>query len=766
MTTKLISLSMVLVFTASSASCSSKKREYRTIKDTDTWYECSSFDVSALYDPAEYEYCYFETVGATEDTVYIKTEAVKHFDGDYRNMTDEDYVKLYEQSILELSYEGDLLGKTEFDPIVEEGIYKALQKAWLFDGKLNILEQVFDTKLSINAYYLNGQALALPDVLNYYDKPVFIDDIYTSDGYTLYKLYINSWSETFVIVKPDGNYFEIYLSEYINGFVDGTGYFIPADDGKVMLPVYLETGENIFISIDPTTGEIEELKGLYGTSDYWLEYASGKTVARNYDGFSFVDKTTGELTPICDYIDIDALVCDVGEAQMLYISDDGSEMVLGYESYERYSSSSGYKIMHLTRAASNPNAGKTELTISTNDQFMPERSDFYALQQFNSSNDSFFLKYVLPVDDNGKYKEVDADIYLTYDPSMEPSDKNKFIDLAPYLGLNNGSYNDTYFGNAIDAARSGDALYRVPLDISASGIITASSNVPQGQNGFTFDSYVSFVDDVCNGTDPMSRTSGYMMGKAEYFTKLFMNMSELFIYDGKAHLDGEEFRELMLFVDEYGSDDPKTENEVYQTVLEEHNEAVQNAIDEIENRDASLNGRTGAVYGNLSSFYDYIDCYTRYGEGLGIYGLPSFDGRGPCTLSHEFVSVSSESSYPEACTEFVKLLLSYDIQKTMYGNPINRAAMRSLAEEQLKLFNDEIDLETKYGIYNARKVPQESVDSYMEILSSSYAGMNAGGAIENILKEESSSYFAGEKSLDDVINVMQKRIQTVLDETK
>ena len=92
--------------------------------------------------------------------------------------------------------------------------------------------------------------------------------------------------------------------------------------------------------------------------------------------------------------------------------------------------------------------------------------------------------------------------------------------------------------------------------------------------------------------------------------------------------------------------------------------------------------------------------------------------------------------------------------------------MRSLAEEQLKLFNDEIDLETKYGIYNARKVPQESVDSYMEILSSSYAGMNAGGAIENILKEESSSYFAGEKSLDDVINVMQKRIQTVLDETK
>ena len=131
---------MVLVFTASSASCSAKKREYRTIKDTDKWYECSSFDVSDLYDPAEYESCYFETVGATEDSVYIKAEAIKHIEGNYREMTDEDYIKYYEQSILELSYEGDLLEKTDFDPIMEEGIYKALQKAWLFDGKLNIRE--------------------------------------------------------------------------------------------------------------------------------------------------------------------------------------------------------------------------------------------------------------------------------------------------------------------------------------------------------------------------------------------------------------------------------------------------------------------------------------------------------------------------------------------------------------------------------------------------------------------------------------------------
>ena len=61
-------------------------------------------------------------------------------------------------------------------------------------------------------------------------------------------------------------------------------------------------------------------------------------------------------------------------------------------------------------------------------------------------------------------------------------------------------------------------------------------------------------------------------------------------------------------------------------------------------------------------------------------------------------------------------------------------------------------------------VPEDSVDKYIELLSSSYGGTNLGQAIEEIIKEEASAYFSGSKSLDDVIPVMQRRIQTVLDE--
>ena len=82
-TIKAISLTLVLAIAASVSSCTSSKRTYDVIKETDIWYECSSFEVSDLYPAEEYEYYYFETVGADDGAVYIKVEAIKSFEGNY-----------------------------------------------------------------------------------------------------------------------------------------------------------------------------------------------------------------------------------------------------------------------------------------------------------------------------------------------------------------------------------------------------------------------------------------------------------------------------------------------------------------------------------------------------------------------------------------------------------------------------------------------------------------------------------------------------------
>jgi ABC-type glycerol-3-phosphate transport system substrate-binding protein len=182
---------------------------------------------------------------------------------------------------------------------------------------------------------------------------------------------------------------------------------------------------------------------------------------------------------------------------------------------------------------------------------------------------------------------------------------------------------------------------------------------------------------------------------------------------------------------------------------------------------AGVDGKIGAVYGNFYSFENYLDRYKIFGGTLGVYGLPSYDGRGPQTVSREFVCVTSDTKYPEACAEFVKVLLSYDVQCYKESNPINRSSMRYVSEQKLKAYNKSIEIESKYDkSVEKTKLTNDIIDKYEEVLSSSYGGMSEGSAIESILMEESSSYFNGQKSMDDVITVMQKRLQTVLDEAK
>ena len=88
--------------------------------------------------------------------------------------------------------------------------------------------------------------------------------------------------------------------------------------------------------------------------------------------------------------------------------------------------------------------------------------------------------------------------------------------------------------------------------------------------------------------------------------------------------------------------------------------------------------------------------------------------------------------------------------------------MTDLAETKLRNYNAYVEEQNSPEL---RLIPHEAIDKYIAILSSSYGGMNVGSDIETIVLEESSAYFSGSRALDDVIPVMEKRIQTVLDET-
>ena len=697
-----------------------------------------------------------------------------HTKNGFYTKADEQLADLYEESILRFSYDGELLEKTNAFRY-ENGKFRSIQKAWISDGQLNTLEQTMERNGKSKGYLLNGKEITIPQYGWHESEDTYISDLYTTNGYTVIHTYDPEWDHHSIVVqKPDGSEYEADFYDLFQYVIEDYLDMLPGENGKVIIPVFV-VNDLLYVLLDLATGETSELKGLYGSEEtYQLEYCNGKTIMRDFYGLNYVDAETGKISNIFKYDNVDESFYDIIDTETLYISDDGSEIILGgytYDNSSMYASLDGYKIMHLKRADKNPNAGKTIITMSLGKDSYPEYSDLYAAKIYNRQNNPCFVKFVIPYDDMGQYQDVNPDILLICNPVIDPADSSRYLDLAPYLNLNDPSYKNDYFWNAIDASRAGDSLYLMPLDISASGVITSSSNVPDGKKGFTFEEYKKFLKDVCNGNDPISKTPGYLMSKPQYFTTLFMNMSDVYIKDGKVDLKGEDFRSLMLFVEEYGSDEATKNSSLGFGYIEEHNRAVTEVEAEIDGalsgETAEIEGKLGAVYGNFYSFENYIDRYKLFGSSLNVYGLPSYDGRGPQTVSSEFVCIADDTKFPEACAEFVKVLLSYDVQCHKESNPINRKAMRYVAEQKLKAYNESIEIESKYdkSVKKAALSP-DIIDKYEEILSSSYGGMSEGSAIEQILMEESSAYFNGQKSMDDVITVMQKRLQTVIDESK
>ncbi len=139
------------------------------------------------------------------------------------------------------------------------------------------------------------------------------------------------------------------------------------------------------------------------------------------------------------------------------------------------------------------------------------------------------------------------------------------------------------------------------------------------------------------------------------------------------------------------------------------------------------------------------------------------------------VAVSANALNKEACIEFVRMMLTDEIQKEFVLNDnfvLNREALRYGLNEAIKYFNSEEGQNNIYEYSLGRyvrvdfKFTDEDINNIENIILSCSKADSVDAAINMIIIEEMPAYFAGQKKLDQVIPVLQNRIQKVLDERK
>ena len=715
--TSLLIAETVLAF----AGCGAKvKRENVVIKETDTWYSCNVIDVAGKSSALDYEHFTFFTPMVIDDLIVATYNA-------YNDMyTDEPH-----DPILIFDSEGNLLKEFEITDelplssklgVVKDGDAMALyyqSSGKLYKADINRSTWTLENSLEID---IGGETVHFMNCMS-------------SGGY-VFAIGVRNSKNILYVFKGGTVIFEKEINvEYpvLHG--------VASKDGGFQLVNY-----NSLFFFDPVKLELRADGMTFDSAGFQNEVVG-------YDGRCYVKKADGIYVgdePYVMYSDTDCNVYKFMLSDLLAVTEDSIVLNLNVMDY----GTDTPVVMYLQKKSTNPNAGKTVIRAKSFGNSIDTMTG-EAIRKFNRENADYFIKYasvsqyMITDEEFAEKYEKDfkkeiisseaADIYFGADSLWWFQNEDYFIDLNKELQLDS----ETYYTKITGSASRDGKLFYMPLSFTANGLWTDSSNVDKGSKGFTYDQYVEFVSTVGNGHDAISEFNS----RSEYFFLCFSMMNDTWFKDGKVNIANVEFETMCDYFINNVSEYPLiTEGQIM----------------------------TGDF--RYETAYRYSDtdpslcCHIlgKYKDPV-LLGLPTYDGRGPSAVITNSIAVSAVSELKDGCIEFIKLLLSKDIQELCSYNPINRTALPGVLDRYMDHFIYEYKMAgftseseaAKYDYY----LPTDSMkDSYIANMENVEVVSASDPSIRAIVSEELSEAYSGQKDIKAIEKSLEKRLKTLYSE--
>ena len=781
------------------ASCSKKNggsssHSGRKITSDTPWYDANEIAFDPGYDKAkDTDYIYSSFAGSDEKYIAIMTQ------GNYKipSNIDWDTYDYRDYSISTISLidreTRQTVNKINLNSIAGDGD-NYVDNAVYDNGIIRAVASCFDSN-SFEVTYkefdvdpLTGNVLDVHDMEN----GGFISRIVKIAGYsiTIKSVQKNNMSNFVLdITSSDGSVKTVEVNEGNKEIfmvsvlpVEGTNVLIFADN---------ESGISFF-EMDLKTCELKKVdeKEYEWIKTIYLYQAvvgsDGNVYSMSPAGISKIDFKQKSIEEIFNFSWCAANRKTISNFELAEIGDD-SFILFGAEYHNQpysdiynYNNDMEFTLIEFNKADKNPNTGKTILELysnlgytedvisdaimefnRTNDKYYIEVTDRYAsdviysYQNLNSDDelDAVELNYMSEMSNRLAMDIINGeapDMFLDISYCGQLNSSTYLADLTPYVkDLDSGKY----FTNIIDNAKVDGKLFNLPVCFSVTGIQTDAEYAGSSGVGFTTDEYVQFVKNTLNGKDVLTE------GQAHYFSTLFSAMNDKFITNGKADFSAPEFAVLAEYV--------KENVQEKSTAWDEEGGNSPLVIDPSEIKETGP-----AIYDTCSGFYSYFSSINTLNGSSAILGLPSADGRGPAVNPYTSIAVSAQAYSIEACAEFVKLLISDEVQQDMslHGSfTLNREIFKENGYKAVAYYNAH-GVGNQYGYYGDNthkskiKFTNEKIDELENTILNCSKTISNDAAINLILVEEMPAYFTGQKELDDVVKIAQDRVQKILDE--
>ena len=598
-----------------------------------------------------------------------------------------------------------------------------------------------------------------------------ISDSFTIGGYEWYLdrdgcfYLVNSSDDDNLLRKLDSQGKELFRVDRTDSFQWQIQDICENPDRQVYLMLY---GANGFAlaELDSGTGKVAVLNeievdpaGQFGASSYLGAGMNGPAVCRDLD-MREADIETGKLTDVLLFSGTSYSVWGSGsygyleEVSDFRVTEKGRAEILKTNSYgspayiERLSLETVQRIPVVLGAPVVSDWLKRQIV-----RFNQENSVYYVVaEELGRGDGTGEAEYADAMEDyirqtsiqlaTGKGPDILFGEKVLGDNVIDIIEKGILEDLKPYME-STGVREEDYFPLAFSAWRTGEEIYGICFD--------TVMEVQEGDGNVIGADIRETVENLLEIPDKRAYMSGV---DSQELLRIFLKGSETLwgMVDwetGTCDFEGDLLKEILEAAKKFGA---APENQYPCVAKKEYYQTFYHASSpsELDKRGLRLAG------------WMFDD---------GIYGADKFG---------EIIAINSHSAQKEGAWEFLDFLLKEEAQKDCFNIPLRRETFQEWINEQLARSSEErhvyIDGENRitgeweeiarYGKEDREFLEKEKIPYFEKMLEEARHLPIRPVPVIDIICEEAEQYFNGSKSVEEVVSVIENRVNLYLNERK
>lgn len=303
------------------------------------------------------------------------------------------------------------------------------------------------------------------------------------------------------------------------------------------------------------------------------------------------------------------------------------------------------------------------------------------------------------------------------------------------------SYQNMMFSGAKQLGKVGDSYYGIPYAFRVQTMV-ADRDVVGDRIGWTLEEAMKTMEESGAKSFAAKQDGGYLY----YYMGLLTENKALIDWEnGISLLQEQDGVHLLEFSMKYADDGSNGE---------------QTAEEQL----ASGESLTEILYLTTPDTIRYL---SQYMQGRETYiGFPTADGKGGSQLSGNILAVNATTPYREGAEELIRFLLSEEQQNAIPGAVSGGYPVREQSLEDFFAEGREQSQKAATEKGDTPELTQQQWDDLWNLLGNARVYNEPTEMVWNILLEESGAFQSGSRSAQEVMDVVNNRVQLYLDEMR